>query len=167
MTVTATVELSRFDRAAEGMAMMSDRAADLSPLMANIGMLLEGSARDRIESTNVAPDGVAWPKSMRAEEKGGKTLFDSGLLAASLTNQPSANQVEIGSNRIYAGVHQLGMTILPKAGSVLTFTLANGTTVSVASVTIPARPYLGISDDDEVEINALVADHFFPDGVPT
>ena len=58
-----------------------------------------------------------------------------------------SNDVVIGSNKIYAAVHQFGATITPKSGQYLTFWMG-GRLVKARSVTIPARPYLGISDDD-------------------
>lgn len=145
---------------------LGDKAADLSPLMANIGRLLEASARDRIEATNTTPEGVPWPVSLRAQEDGGKTLFEKGRLAASLHNIPDRNSVEVGSNLIYAGVHQDGATILPVNGDALVFKLANGRTVTVGSVTIPARPYLGVSEQDAADIDKAVAHYLGTTAVP-
>lgn len=139
---------------------IGEAAQDLSPLMDNVGALLEQSARDRIESSNTAPDGTPWLPSDRVEQFGGKTLLESGRLAGSLTHQPYADRVEIGSGLIYAGVHQSGAIITAKDGGALTFMLPDGQLVEVASVEIPARPYLGVSDDDEIEIRVLVANYF-------
>ncbi len=160
MVVKMTVEIAGLTEVARGFDRVSERATDLSPLMDNIGALLEQSARDRIEDSNTGPDGVAWPKSLRAQEGGGKTLFDSGQLAASLTHQAGRRDVVVGSNKIYAGIHQAGATITPKNGDALAFRLPNGAFVTVGSVTIPARPYLGVSAEDEIEIGALATDYF-------
>ena len=137
---------------------LTDLDNDLTPLMDNIGARLEQSARTRIESTNFGPDGSPWPQSMRAVEDGGRTLFESGRLAASLTHEADRREARIGSNLIYAGVHQSGATITPTSGRALQFQLANGQFVTVGKVTIPARPYLGISETDELEIGELVSD---------
>ena len=79
---------------------------------------------------------------------------------SSITEEPAPAQVAVGSNMIYAGVHQTGATIKPKAGGALTFTLANGETVIAGSVTIPARPYLGISDEEREDIEDLSVGYF-------
>jgi phage virion morphogenesis protein len=142
---------------------LDQAAADLTPLMDNIGALVEQSTKDRISETNVSPEGAPWPKSLRAQEDGGKTLFASGILAASITHNAGRQSVEIGSNLIYAGVHQTGATIVPKSADVLTFQLPGGQFVQVGSVTIPARPYLGLSADDIDDITDLTERHF---GVP-
>lgn len=141
------------------LAGLDARAGDLSPLMDDIGAHLEQMARDRIENTNVGPDGQPWPVSLRAELDGGKTLFESGQLAASLTHLAGRDFAQIGSNLIYAGVHQEGAIITGKNGGPLVFKLADGQLVEVQSVEIPARPYLGVSEDDQEEILALTADY--------
>ncbi|TRD18344.1 phage virion morphogenesis protein [Palleronia caenipelagi] len=134
------------------------RGQDLTPLMDAIGARLEQSARDRIEDTNQSPDGVPWPKSFRVVVgQGGKTLFETGRLAASITHRATSRETEIGTNLISAGVHQFGATITPKSAGALQFKLADGTVVTAGKVTIPARPYLGISDADEAVIGDLTA----------
>ena len=136
------------------------KASDLSPLMGTIGNILEASTKDRLRDTNTSPDGAAWPPSMRAREDGGKTLFASGQLAASIHNVPGAQEVEIGTNLIYAGIHQSGGTIVPKFAKSLAFALPGGEFAVVGSVTIPARPYLGVSDEDRSDIGDAVALYF-------
>ncbi|MDO5604798.1 MAG: phage virion morphogenesis protein [Paracoccus sp. (in: a-proteobacteria)] len=70
------------------------------------------------------------------------------------------NSVDIGTNLHYAAIHQFGGTIQPKAGGALTFMLATGQMILVGAVTMPARPYLGISTDDEEQIREFVEIHF-------
>lgn len=142
-----------FDRAATA-------AGDMTDLMDSIGSVLINGARERIGVTNVSPDGVTWPKSLRAKEFGGPTLHDSGRLMASITSEAARDHVTVGSNMIYAGVHQGGATITAKNGKGLSFTLANGEQVLVGSVTIPARPYLGISEDERAQIEDVAIVHF-------
>lgn len=159
MAVTMTLALDDVaPRAALGRVV--DASADMTPLMDDIGALLVAGAVERIGQTNEAPDGSPWPKSLRATLEGGPTLHDSGQLMRSINAQPEARSVMVGSNMIYAGVHQEGMTIRPRNGKALVFTLANGETAVVGSVTIPARPYLGISADEGTEIEELALAYF-------
>lgn len=137
---------------AEGFEAIADGAEDLTDLMDLIGSVLINGAVERISSTNVSPDGIPWPASFRATEDGGKTLHDSGLLMRSITSEAAPREVMIGSNLIYAGVHQAGATIKAKTAKGLSFTLANGESVVVGSVTIPARPYLGVSEGEQAAI---------------
>lgn len=135
-------------------------SSDLTPLMQDIGNLLEASAKMRIRDINTAPDGTAWAPSQRASEDGGKTLYQSGALEVSITNEAGPDQVEIGTNLVYASIHQTGGTIVPKNGEALMFALPGGGFATVASVTIPARPYLGVSDADEENIQDATMHHF-------
>ncbi|TNF16829.1 MAG: phage virion morphogenesis protein [Rhodobacteraceae bacterium] len=152
--VTLTIRLDDVaPRAA--MARLAAGAQDKTELMDQIGSVLVNGARERIAKTNVTPEGVPWPKSLRAQLSQGVTLHDSGTLMNSITEEPSADRVEVGSNMIYAGVHQSGATITAKSSGALHFTLANGEQVTVGSVTIPARPYLGISEDEAADIEDL------------
>lgn len=135
-------------------------AIDLEPLMKDIGQSILASTIERIAVTNEAPDGAPWPQSFRAQEKGGPTLFETGHLLSTLNSEPFGNQVVVGSNLPYAGIHQTGGTIRPRNEDRLSFKLADGSFASVGEVTIPARPYLGISQTDEIEIGELTTAFF-------
>lgn len=157
VTITSHIDLGGFNAVLKA---YQTAAEDLTPLMDQLGQLLETSAGDRIRDTNQAPDGTAWPQSFRAQEVGGKTLHDSGRLAASLQHVADRRKTEVGTNLIYAGIHQVGGDIVPKAGKALAFGLPDGGFAVVGKVTIPARPYLGISTEDATEITALAVDYF-------
>ena len=132
---------------------------DLSPLLDRIGMELESSTVDRFEEQR-GPDGTPWTPSHRALADGGLTLVDSSHLRGSITHVVDGDAVEVGTNLIYGGVQQFGGTISAKAGGSLSFTIG-GHRVNVASVTLPARPYLGISDVDRAVIFELVGEALF------
>jgi phage gpG-like protein len=59
------------------------------------------------------------------------------------------------AGRIYAAIHQFGGTILPKKAKRLVFTL-KGKTVFATRVTMPARPYLGVSAENAAEIERSI-----------
>lgn len=116
------------------------RAADLTPLMENIGEAAVTSTVERFE-TESAPDGSKWKKSQRVVDFGGKTLTLGGFLGGSITHRAGSSEVEIGSGLIYARVHQLGYD----------------------DNNIVARPYLGIGGDDEQTFAELTADYILED----
>ena len=64
----------------------------------------------------------------------------------------------VGSNLPYARIHQLGGVIVPKKAKKLVFKGSDGATRAVDKVTIPARPYLGVSKDDLDDVRAAMAD---------
>ena len=146
-------------QAARALDQLAEAMGDLSPLAEIYGTYLESATIGRFDD-ETAPDGSAWSKSIRAREEGGKTLSDSGQLRSSITHNAFSDRVEVGSNKIYAGVHQDGATIRPKSADKLAFALPGGLGfVQVDEVTIPARPFLGLSQDDEVELAALTEDY--------
>lgn len=123
------------------LAKLGEAFGDLSDLMADLGMILESSTLDRFD-TESAPDGSKWTPSIRARQGGGKTLTDSSQLRSSIHSIPSAKSVEVGTNKVYAGVHQHGATIRAKNAPFLMFPLPGG---------------LGLRKVKEVEIPAVVA----------
>lgn len=128
---------------------------DPAPVMLDLAAYGETSTRARFD-TEIGPDGEKWKPSLRAQLTGGKTLTDSGHLRDSLTRDSGRDWAAWGSNRIYARIQQLGGVIKPKSGGKLRFRLANGGFRSVAQVTLPARPYLGVNKNDEAEMISLI-----------
>lgn len=127
-------------------------------VMKDIATYGENSTRDRFKS-GTDPDGAAWKPSRRVQERGGKTLIDSGRLLNSITSDSGDNFAEWGSNAIYAAIHQAGGEIHPKTAKALFFRTPGGEMVRVKKVTIPARPYLGINAEDEANIVDIVNKH--------
>jgi phage virion morphogenesis protein len=146
---------SNSDAIAAAFAQLADRAEDKRPLMEEIGAALLLSTQMRFES-ETGSDGNPWPQSLRAKLEGGKTLRDTGRLVQSLTFTASSDLVEVGTNVTYAEVHQFGATITAKTARGLRFRIGDQW-VTKKSVTIPARPFLGIDDDDRDEIAAITA----------
>ncbi|MFC5423710.1 phage virion morphogenesis protein [Bosea eneae] len=130
--------------------------ADPTPITRAIGTGLVTSTQDRFDD-EVAPDGSAWSPLnplYASGKRGPGILRESGMrggLQGSITYRAGRADVQVGSNKIYAGVHQGGAVITAKNGPFLVFSMG-GKTVKTPSVTIPARPFVGISSDDQVMI---------------
>lgn len=156
------IRLSFSDLGALGsLKAVQETLGDLRPVLEDIGSELESSTVERFQ-TNVSPDGVAWPQSLRARESGGRTLVQSTALRDSVNYRvDGSNAVEVGAGGIardYAAIHQFGGTITAK-GKALRFRLASGQFVTVRSVRIPARPYLGLSAADRKAIPEIAQEH--------
>ena len=106
-----------------------------------IGAYLVTATLDRFDREQ-GPDGKPWQKSVRAMATGGLTLTDTGGLRGSITHNVAGDgrSVDVGSNLVYAAIHQFG----GKAGR-------------NKSVTLPARPYLGIDGRDGDAIVRIVS----------
>lgn len=128
-----------------------------TPVMGAIGTGLVSSTHRRFVS-QTAPDGTPWKKVHPEYEKikrNRRILTESGRLRDSINSRPGRDFVRVGTNTVYAAAHQFGVTIKPKTKSHLVFRLASGV-VMAKSVTLPARPFLGISSEDETEIAEIV-----------
>lgn len=123
----------------------------LKALTRAIAGRLESSTHERFE-TETAPDGKAWKKS---NKPGGKTLTVSGLLNQSISSAFDDKFAAVGTNLVYAGIHQRGGEIKPVNAKALRFKVG-GQWVCAKSVKISARPFLGISDDDIDSIQNIV-----------
>lgn len=113
---------------------LARRAADLTPAMADIAQALESETERRFEL-----EGPGWPdlaertilERTRAGTWPGKKLQRSaGGLAASIESRHGRDWAEIGSNKVYAAIHQLG-----------------GRAGRRRAAIIPARPYLPLDGD--------------------
>lgn len=133
-----------------------------TPVMRAIGVGLVRNVHDRFEAA-VDPQGQPWQKlnpAYAAAKRGPGILRESGMrggLMGSITFAASPDTVEVGTNKIYAAVHQFGVTITPVKASHLVFRIGDQV-VKAKSVTVPARPYLGISAEDERTIAETVTD---------
>lgn len=145
------------------LAQLARRGEDLTPAMDEIGSMLVTSTQMRFEQGE-DPDGAPWPPSLRAIIEGGQTLIDSGRLRDSITHQAGPDHVDVGSNVIYAAIHQLGGRVEAKSKPFLVFELG-GRTIFTKAVNIPARPYLGVSEGDRQEIVEILRDHLLPGSV--
>ncbi len=91
--------------------------------------------------------------------RGKKILTDKGRLQNSITYRSSGKRLVIGTNLIYARIHQLGGVIVPKGGKkVLRIPIGGGKGIFRTRVTIPARPYLLIKPDDPRRIGEAIGD---------
>ncbi len=159
MSVAQSFRIDGLDRAEVRLAALIVGVEQRTPMMEGIALYLESSTIDRFDD-EVGPDGSAWKQSIRARQEGGKTLSDSGLLKGSIASIADNDQVEWGSNLIYARPHQDGATITAKGGGRLKFKLPGGLGFrSVLAVTLPARPFLGINDMDEEQIIGVAEDY--------
>ena len=151
--MTATINIVFDDQAVvDGLARLEGLGGSAQMLMTVLGSALVDTTRTRF-TTNIGPDGQKWQPlnpAYDAFRRPGPMLVQSSALRGSLTFLSSAHDVQIGSPMIYARVQQFGATIRPRNARALVFRMgAGGTLVMARAVTIPARPYLGISFDDE------------------
>ena len=108
------------------------------------------------------PEGRRWKTSIRAANEGGRTLIQSAQLRNSIHARSDASGFAVGTNVKHAATHQFGepgRTIRARRKKALRFRI-NGHWISKKQVRIqiPARPFLGLSDEDMQEIKGTVED---------
>ncbi|MDJ0827763.1 MAG: phage virion morphogenesis protein [Rhodobacter sp.] len=131
----------QLDGAAEVVRRLGGLAGlDLEALAFNIGALLESATQARIADEKAGPDGAPWAdwSEAYAATRGSRhsLLVGENILLGSVQNYSTGTTARVGSNMVYAAIHQFGGA---EVGS-----------------NIPARPYLGLSGDDRAEIRDLV-----------
>lgn len=128
------------------LAELIDRMANAEGFYKNVGEHLMNSVGKNFDNEQ-GPDGEGWaalsPVTIARREKAGGSaspiLRVSGALRGSINSEPSATEVRIGTALIYAAIQHFG-------GESKGF---------MQPAEIPARPYLGISAEDEEEILAI------------
>ncbi|MBF0139803.1 MAG: phage virion morphogenesis protein [Magnetococcales bacterium] len=130
------------------------RGRSLGPALKEIGEHMVESTQDRFDAEQ-DPDGRTWAPLAEATKKrisefNGKTprggehiLRDSRYLRQSITYQVAGDELRVGTIAVYGAIHQLGGEAGPTAHR----------------VSIPARPFLGVSDADQEYALEVIRDH--------
>ncbi len=130
---------------------LQQRVSNLRPALAAVANELQ-SVTDHAFQTETDPaTGRRWQdladSTKKSRTKVGKwpgqiLQMSAGGLVASIQPQSSDTFAEVGTNKVYAAIHQFG----GRAGR------------NHASI-IPARPFLGLGADDKAEIIAILERH--------
>ena len=137
-----TVTFEAHELAELGRAMRRAARAPLGPLMDRIAGVGEEATIERIDAGGPAPDGSDWPERHTAYENPHPQLNRDGGLLESIEGAGGETTAVWGSSLVYARIHQLGGTIVPREKEALQFQLGDAL-VYARSVTLPPRPYLG------------------------
>ena len=137
MQLTIQAITTHLDAIDDALSQLTERMADLTEPMLGIGMLLETSISERIRDTKQSPDGDDW-----ADVKGKERdqiligLGMQGVLLSGITSVADSHSVIAGSDKFYAQFLQMGTRRMV------------------------ARPFLGISSQDEQDIADMLLDEW-------
>jgi len=138
---------------------LASRLADTAPLMRTISQTL----MDQTEENFAQQGRPAWLGIRpRAGREGGKILQDTGRLAASITPDFGPDYAKVGTNVVYAAIHQLGGKTPPhaihaKRTKALAFGGVFRKSVNHPGSNIPARPFLPVTADGALQPEAETA----------
>lgn len=123
------------------------RSENLRPLMKNIAGIMADSTEENFKEEGRPKWKDLSEKTKTARRKTGhypgQILQVSGQLAMSITTQYDNESAVIGSNKVYAAIHQLGVP----AGK-------------NKKTTITARPYLRLTENDYHDILEVIEKYF-------
>ena len=119
---------------------LASRGENLRPLMKNIAGIMSTATEDNFKDEGRPEKWVDLSETTKNQRQKigkypGQILQVSGQLASSVSTAYDDNSAVIGSNLAYAAIHQLG-----------------GQAGKNKKTTIPARPYLKLTDDNFEEI---------------
>ncbi len=176
--VSVQVELNEQEKR-DQLRELVERMENPAGFYKNVGAHMIRSTHINFER-ETAPSGIPWqklmPKTIARRKKRGraalKILRETGVLKGSISARASREQVAVGTPVVYAAIHQLGGKIeKPERHAVIyrhkdektgkvgnrfrtkkDANLKTKVTIPAHTINIPARPFLGISKDDESEI---------------
>lgn len=119
---------------------LAKRSENLRPLMKNIAGVFAYSTEENFKEEGRPDKWTDLAESTKKQRKKtghypGQILQVSGQLASSISTYYDNDSAVIGSNLDYAAIHQLG-----------------GQAGKNQSVTIPARPYLQLNNEEIIEV---------------
>jgi phage virion morphogenesis protein len=178
INITATVTVD-----APELKALQERLAAPSDLSHRIGEYMQEAIQRRF-SDQRAPDGTPWQEldpayAKRKKYNRDKVLTLRGYLRRSIRYQPNLSGPDsavIGTNLEYAAIHQFGgeiqaperqgtVRLRSVAGRVLFAkkkqtrgVTAKDVTIKAHTIKIPARPFLGVSDQERVHLADIVRD---------
>lgn len=143
------------ERAQRWFGRLLERGSDLSGLMADIGELLTESSQARFD-TGIAPDGSRW--APLRDGSGRIPLSRTRRMRDDISPSSGADWVEITAGAKQARWHQEGTrpyVIRPKGKQALAWPGGPGPRKRVRHPGLPARAFIGISQDDAAGIDRL------------
>ncbi len=127
---------------------LASRGENLRSLMKNIAGIMATATEDNFKDEGRPDKWVDLSETTKKQRQKigkypGQILQVSGQLASSVSTAYDDNSAVIGSNLAYAAIHQLG-----------------GQAGKNKKTTIPARPYLKLTDYENIEIVEAIEDFF-------
>lgn len=170
-----TINIRYDDKEVRAMfARIQRRLGDLTPAMKVIGQIVRTSVVRNFEKGG-RPKWKPLSRVTLALRKGTKILSRRGMaggLMGSIHATPHKDRVVVGTNKIYAAVHQFGAKKgsfgqftahikehMRKMGSKQVQVRAHARTVTLPWGDIPARPYLMVQNEDWTEIREAVTSY--------
>jgi phage gpG-like protein len=140
---------------------------DMTEPMDQIGEFLVVTTKRRFE-TGIAPDGTSWaqnsPVTLARKKETRPLIGESKSLSRGINHEASRHEVVVGSPMIYAGVQQRGAA-QGEFGAAIGRTKPSDKRprsqdyfFPIPWGNIPARPFIGLSEEDETGLLDIVTE---------
>lgn len=162
-----SIRFEGLEAAQAAMRRLIQRGDSLAQPLDEIGASLVVATQARFER-HAGPDGQSWPplskRTLKRRGSNAQPLRKSNHLFQSITHRVEGNTVVVGTNVVYAAIHQFGGEIEQHARSQAARWVSRGknkgrfakrggrsghVTIGAHKVHIPARPFLGIDQADQ------------------
>ena len=142
---------------------------DLTPFWDSVGMVMVKRTMRHFQQEQ-SPEGVKWKplsaariRQRNKRHKGGrmKILTDTGELRRSVAYKAFKSRVIFGSALKYAAIHQFGGTVTVRKKGTYKHDYGPGKPKGGSysyrwNVKIPARPYLGVTEEDKSKVLSMM-----------
>lgn len=148
--------------------------SDLTPVMKVIGETVRTSVvKNFLEKGRPTQWMPLAPETIRRKKNKGRVLIEESHLMDSVNWRASASRVEVGTNKVYAAIHQFGfggkVSIPAHRRKVESRDIRDGKKKKASGVgfvkaherrmNVPARPFLMVQNEDIAEIREMITAH--------
>lgn len=156
-------DITDFER---GLGELISRIEHRQPLMREMAAAMHDAVEENFAQQG-RPAWAGWSPRYAKKRQGGKILQKSGRLAASISEYSDNDSATVGTNVVYARIHQEGGTINIPARSQRSYhkqykdgrvgnrfvkksksNFSQWNTMGEYKITIPARPFLHLTESD-------------------
>lgn len=146
------LKINNADKVIAVLKQIAEKTENKTGLMRSIAGTMRTAVMDNFEAGGR-------PSWLGITYRAGTPLNDTGNLKNSIQQSYDNDRAVVGTNEIYAAIHQFGGVIKPKKGKYLVFPVGDGW-VMTDEVVMPARPFLTLTPQDEEDILQDVQDYF-------
>ncbi|NHB90760.1 phage virion morphogenesis protein [Photorhabdus cinerea] len=162
------IDLKEFQQV---MQQLTDGLGDRTPMMRQIAATMADAVEENFKQQG-RPAWLGWSPAYAKKRAGGKILQHTGRLASSIQPFSDNDEALVGTNVIYARIHQEGGTInMPARSQQAHYRHKKGkrrfsskakadhsqwNTLPAYKIQMPARPFLKLTDSDAGQIQDIL-----------
>lgn len=175
MSYTITYDVGDFEKS---LGKLINELENREPIMRELAAAMADAVEENFARQG-RPEWMGWSRRYARQRHGGKILQKSGRLAKSITQYSTNDEAVVGTNVKYARIHQEGGEINIAARSQQAYyrqhkngsvgnrfvrksrsNFSQWNTIGEYKITMPARPFLHLTEDDISGMEATIESYF-------